>query len=82
MIARDAREGVADESTRSTHGDARACGVIHVHFVSCRRAAAAKKKDDETREERRGEERTGREAWESGGVGEEGRWMRARGDKS
>ena len=56
MIARDAREGVADESTRSTHGDARACGVIHVHFVSCRRAAAAKKKDDETREERRGED--------------------------
>jgi hypothetical protein len=48
------------------------------HFI--RRAAAAK--DDETREERRGEERTGREAWESGGVGEEGRWVRARGDAS
>jgi hypothetical protein len=83
MLARDAREGVADESTRSTHGDARACGVRVIRFfrfISCRRAAAAK--DDETREEGRGEERTGREAWESGGVGEEGRWVRARGDAS
>ena len=57
MLARDAREGVADESTRSTHGDARACGVRVIrffHFISFRRAAAAK--DDETREERRGED--------------------------
>ena len=83
MLARDAREGVADESTRSTHGDARACGVRVIRFfrfISCRFVGRRRRRT--TRRERRGEERTGREAWESGGVGEEGRWVRARGDAS